>query len=112
MIAGVARLTFDADGVADYGEWTDVAWDSQTTETDSAGRWLLTCGCHEWYAEAIEVDAEHSSMDVDEEVDDVHDEDEDDDDDEDEDASSAVDTEDASREVAPNFTVEKPPAST
>lgn len=51
-IPGLALLTFDAGGHAEYDSETQVAWDNQATLHDEAGRDLLECPAgHQWPAE-------------------------------------------------------------
>ena len=48
-VPGLALLTFDADGQAEYDGETEVDWDNQATQHDEAGNDLLECPQgHQW----------------------------------------------------------------
>jgi len=50
-IPGVALLTFDEHGNAEYFGQTDVCWDNQTSVVDDQGRVKLLCpDGHQWPA--------------------------------------------------------------
>jgi len=52
MIPGLALLTFDAEGHAEYDGETEVDWNNQATQRDEAGNDLLECPAgHQWSAE-------------------------------------------------------------
>lgn len=50
-IPGIALLTFDDEGDADYEGTTEVDWDGQATVVDRAGNAMLCCSAgHTWPA--------------------------------------------------------------
>ena len=51
IIPGLALLSFDESGEADYAGETQVHWDGQTTDRDNQGRVRLICSAgHDWPA--------------------------------------------------------------
>jgi hypothetical protein len=51
-IPGLALLTFDDDGQAEYDGETDIDWNNQATLHDDASRDMLECpDGHQWPAE-------------------------------------------------------------
>jgi len=55
-ISGVALLTFDEQGNAEYSGQTDVCWDDQTSVVDDRGRVRLLCpDGHQWPATSSEI---------------------------------------------------------
>jgi hypothetical protein len=57
-VPGLALLVIDEDtGEAEYGGYTEVWWDDQTTDRDSQGRHALACeNGHRWWAVLQELD--------------------------------------------------------
>ena len=57
MLVGLAELNFNEDGEAEYGGYTEMWWDGQTTVLDDNGRATLRCPQgHEWLAKAEDLD--------------------------------------------------------
>lgn len=55
LIPGLALLTFDDDGHAEYEGETEVNWNNQATRHDQAGNEILECPAgHQWPAEREE----------------------------------------------------------
>jgi hypothetical protein len=51
-VPGLALLTFDDDGNAEYAGETEIDWNNQATRHDDAGNDLLECPAgHQWTAE-------------------------------------------------------------
>ena len=59
-VPGVGLLIVDEDtGEAEYGGYTEIWWNDQTTEQDSQGRYALTCeNDHRWWAVLLELNAD------------------------------------------------------
>lgn len=50
-VPGLALLTFDDDGKAEYDGETKIDWDGQESQQDECGRSLLECHAgHQWPA--------------------------------------------------------------
>jgi hypothetical protein len=54
-VPGLALLTFDDEGQAEYASETEIDWNNQTSQHDAAGNDLLEChNGHQWPAKREE----------------------------------------------------------